>query len=215
MLEGLTRVFAATPDLVLVGASPDPLPSCEVIARCGPQVVLVDATSGLRPAFRTLSELRAQAPEAAPVLWVTELGEIESFRALQLGARGILRRSLPVTMLLDCLRAAAHGSVWIENTISNHVAGFLERRSLARLTPREREITEQIMCGAKNKDVALHLGITAGTVKVHLMHIFEKTGVKDRLELAMEGPRLLGLSSAELVTSARRPVETENYRVRA
>lgn len=89
----------------------------------------------------------------------------------------------------------------MENEISNHVAGFLDRRSMVRLTPREREIIEQIMCGAKNKDVAMALGITAGTVKVHLMHIFEKTGVKDRLELAMQGPRLLGLSSAELVTS--------------
>jgi len=201
MLEGLARIFGATPDLVLVGATPGPSPSCEAIRGCGADVVLVDATSGLRSAFQALSELREQLPAVAPVLWVQELAEIESFRALQLGARGILRRTLPVESLLDCLRAAAQGAVWMEHEISNHVAGFLDRRALVRLTPREREIIEQIMCGAKNKDVATALGITAGTVKVHLMHIFEKTGVKDRLELAMQGPRLLGLSSAELVTS--------------
>lgn len=200
VLEGLARIFAATSDLVLVGASAEPLRALDAIAALVPQVVLVDQTGGLRGAFRLLSELRARVPQTAAVLWVHELAEIESFRALQLGARGILRRSLPVASLLDCLRAAAQGSVWMENSISNQVAGFLQRRSAARLTPREREIIEQIMCGAKNKDVAAALGITAGTVKVHLMHIFEKTGVKDRLELAMHGPRLLGLSSAELVT---------------
>lgn len=200
VLEGLHRIFAGTPDLALVGSSADPLQALAAIELSEPRVVLVDQTGGLRGAFRLLSELKARTPQAAPVLWVQELAEIESFRALQLGARGILRRTLPVESLLACLRAAAQGSVWMENSISNQVAGFLNRRSMARLTPREREIIEQIMCGAKNKDVATALGITPGTVKVHLMHIFEKTGVKDRLELAMQGPRLLGLSSAELVT---------------
>lgn len=203
VLEGLARIFAATTDLTLVGSSADPLQAVEAIAACAPHVVLVDQTGGLRGAFRLLGELKARIPQAAAVLWVHEVAEIESFRALQLGARGILRRTLPVENLLDCVRAAAQGSVWMENSISNQVAGFLHRRSAARLTPREREIIEQIMCGAKNKDVAAALGITAGTVKVHLMHIFEKTGVKDRLELAMHGPRLLGLSSAELVTGGR------------
>ena len=83
------------------------------------------------------------------------------------------------------------------------------------MTPREREIIEQIMRGAKNKDVAAALGITPGTVKVHLMHIFEKTGVKDRLELAMQGPRLLGLSSAELVTGEADVIEAEGQLVGA
>ena len=215
VLEGLHRIFAATQDLALIGSSADPLQALESILASEPQVVLVDQTGGLRGAFRLLSELKARAPHVAPVLWVSEVAEIESFRALQLGARGILRRTLPVESLLACLRAAAHGSVWIENSISSQVAGFLHRRSAARLTPREREIIEQIMCGAKNKDVASALGITAGTVKVHLMHIFEKTGVKDRLELAMQGPRLLGFSSAELVTGPLVDTEPESLLVSA
>jgi DNA-binding NarL/FixJ family response regulator len=215
VLEGLRRIFSGTPDLALVGSSADPLQALEAIELSEPQVVLVDQTGGLRGAFRLLSELKARAPQAAPVLWVQDLAEIESFRALQLGARGILRRTLPVESLLACLRAASQGSVWMENSISNQVAGFLNRRSMARLTPREREIIEQIMCGAKNKDVALALGITPGTVKVHLMHIFEKTGVKDRLELAMQGPRLLGLSSAELVTGTLGLPEAESLMVTA
>ena len=49
----------------------------------------------------------------------------------------------------------------------------------------------------KNKEIAGTLSITAGTVKVHLMHIFEKTGVKDRFELAIHGRKLLGTEHAE------------------
>ena len=70
-----------------------------------------------------------------------------------------------------------------------------DRRSAPRLTPRERQIVHQICEGRKNKEIAQELSITAGTVKVHLMHIFEKTGVKDRFELAIQGRKLLGLDS--------------------
>jgi DNA-binding NarL/FixJ family response regulator len=49
----------------------------------------------------------------------------------------------------------------------------------------------------KNKQIAGELSITIGTVKVHLMHIFEKTGVKDRFELALEAHKLIGLGAME------------------
>ncbi|HEY2842786.1 MAG TPA: helix-turn-helix transcriptional regulator, partial [Bryobacteraceae bacterium] len=64
-----------------------------------------------------------------------------------------------------------------------------------RLTPREKQIVQQICEGLKNKEIAQALSITAGTVKVHLMHVFEKTGVKDRFELAIQGRKLLGLET--------------------
>ena len=67
-----------------------------------------------------------------------------------------------------------------------------DRRSSPRLTPREKDIVHHVCGGLKNKEIAEALAITAGTVKVHLMHIFEKTGVKDRFELAVQGRRLLG-----------------------
>ena len=82
-------------------------------------------------------------------------------------------------------RAVGRGNIWIENSISNQVVGFLNRRNLPRLTPREYEIVALICRGMKNKQIADSLNITIGTVKVHLMHIFEKTGVKDRFELGL------------------------------
>ena len=64
------------------------------------------------------------------------------------------------------------------------------------LTPREKDIVHHVCGGLKNKEIAEALAITPGTVKVHLMHIFEKTGVKDRFELAVQGRRLLGTEHA-------------------
>ncbi len=197
VVEGLTRILAGHPEIELIGTAPSPAESIPLIANLQPDLVMVDQASGVRPVFNFLAELKTAAPAARAILWVVELAEIESFRALQLGARGILRRTLPIETIFDCLQTVAKGNLWLENSISDQVVGFLNRKSSNRLTPREREIVRAVCRGMKNKEIAEHLHITPGTVKVHLMHIFEKTGVKDRFELAVQGPKLLGLNSEE------------------
>lgn len=202
VVEGLAGILASNPDFELIGSAPNPVEAIARISELQPDLVLVDQASGIRPVFTFLSELKIAAPSARAILWIIDLAEIECFRALQLGARGILRRSLPVTTMLDCLHTVAKGNLWLENSISDQVVGFLNRKSTNRLTPREREIVRAVCRGMKNKEIADHLHITPGTVKVHLMHIFEKTGVKDRFELAVQGPKLLGLESEESISAS-------------
>jgi two-component system nitrate/nitrite response regulator NarL len=125
-----------------------------------------------------------------------------------LGARGILKKNLPVDSLVECLRSVGQGNVWIENSLPDPLANP-ERRSAPRLTPREKEIVHHVCGGLKNKEIATALAITAGTVKVHLMHIFEKTGVKDRFELAVHGRRLLGSEHADQMNRAEKVVASQ------
>lgn len=197
VVEGLTRILADTSSFELIGAAATPAESIARIPALQPDIVLIDQVAGIRPVFTFLSELKIASPNSRSILWIVELAEVECFRALQLGARGILRRSLPVATMLECLSAVAQGNLWLDNSINEQVVGFLNRKSTNRLTPREREIVGAVCRGMKNKEVADLLHITAGTVKVHLMHIFEKTGVKDRFELALQGPKLLGANHEE------------------
>lgn len=195
VVEGLRRVLDGVEEFQLLGSASAPADALARITELRPQIVLVDQAGGLKAAFRLLSDVRAAAPSVLPVLWVADLAEVECFRALQLGARGILKKTLPVIAVLECLRAVAKGSVWMEHTISSQVAGILNRRQIPRLTPRERDIVQCLCRGMRNKEIAAELAITPGTVKVHLMHIFEKTGVKDRFELAVHGRKLLGFDT--------------------
>jgi DNA-binding NarL/FixJ family response regulator len=64
-----------------------------------------------------------------------------------------------------------------------------ERYPRSELTARERQVLELVEQGFKNKEIAQELGIRPGTVKIHLKHIFEKTGVRGRYGLALSGLR--------------------------
>lgn len=208
VLEGLDRVLERAGGFQLVGSSHSFADALPRVNELHPQIVLVDQTGGLKMVFRFLSDLKTSVPSSSPILWVTEMAEVECFRALQLGARGILKRTLPVSEAVECLRSVARGNVWIEHTMSSQVVGFLSRRQSPRLTPREREIVRCLCRGMRNKEIAVELSITPGTVKVHLMHVFEKTGVKDRFELAVHGRRLLGLDLDEDVLNGAVPADT-------
>jgi two-component system nitrate/nitrite response regulator NarL len=196
VLEGLTRILAPCEDLEYLGASASISETLETLRERRPDLLLVDQSAGLKVVFQFISDVKSVSVGCQPVLWVNDLAEVDCFRALQLGARGILKKTLPVTSVLECLRSVGGGNVWIESSISDHVMGSLDRRASPRLTPREKEIVHHVCAGRRNKEIAEALTITAGTVKVHLMHIFEKTGVKDRFELAVHGRRLLGVEHA-------------------
>ena len=70
-----------------------------------------------------------------------------------------------------------------------------ERSPRSQLTSREHQVLQMVEQGFKNKDIALALGIRPGTVKIHLKHIFEKTGIRGRYGLAISSLKDRGLVS--------------------
>jgi two-component system nitrate/nitrite response regulator NarL len=195
----LAKVLSAGEEFEYVGSASSLVEALDFVRERHPDVLLIDQSAGLKLVFQFISDVKSTWPRCQPVLWVNDLAEIDCFRALQLGARGILKKTVPVASIILCLRAVSQGEVWIESSLADN-NGMLERRSAPRLTPREREIVHHVCVGLKNKEIAEALSITAGTVKVHLMHIFEKTGVKDRFELAVNGRRLLGAERAQEIS---------------
>ncbi|HBY60311.1 MAG TPA: hypothetical protein DEH78_10840 [Solibacterales bacterium] len=192
VVEGLARLLESCSDLRWVGSAASLPEAMPWLKQLRPDVILIDQSPGLRSILQFVGDLRSEAPGVAAVLWVTDLADIETFRALQLGVRGVVRKTRPVSVLLECVRAVLEGRVWVEENADSHAHRFLARKPGPRLTPRERDIIRLIARGLKNREIGLELNITPGTVKVHLMHIFEKTGVKDRFDLAVNGRRLLG-----------------------
>jgi two-component system nitrate/nitrite response regulator NarL len=159
---------------------------------------VVDKAFGIQTILEWLTELRTAdldlSTRTGIVVWGVSVTEAEALRFLQAGARGILRKTATISMLLACLRSVAAGRTWMEDCVFRD-SGRSERYPRSELTAREQQVLELVEQGFKNKDIAVDLGIRPGTVKIHLKHIFEKTGVRGRYGLALSGIKERGLVS--------------------
>ncbi len=192
-IEGLRLALEASADLLLVGAA-GPEHALPAIAASMPDVVLFGPAEETSAGFAFLERIREACPSAAIVLWIRDPEAIDPRRASELGVRAVLRRTLPAGVLLECLATVGRGGRWLE---SDHQPVPSAPRPCPRLTRREREIVRLLGRGLKNKEIAQTLAIAPGTVKVHLMHIFAKTGARNRYELALGARRLAGLDPAQ------------------
>src|SRR5437867_13014462 len=90
IVEGLRRSLEASKDLQFVGAAATPKAAVELVEEHKPGVCLIDKAFGTKAVFQLIAEMKTRAPETEPILWAAEISDIESFRALQVGARGSL-----------------------------------------------------------------------------------------------------------------------------
>ncbi|HLX05482.1 MAG TPA: response regulator transcription factor [Candidatus Binatus sp.] len=115
------------------------------------------------------------------VLTASESAE-NGVRALRLGAKGVVQKRFAIETLMMAVKSVADGMVWMPPTVQTEFARQ-ESTSGKELTPRECEIVRYVASGMRNNEVGERLSITESTVKTHLNNIFQKLGLRDRLEL--------------------------------
>ena len=194
--EGLRGLIESTAGLAFAGSVASPEAAFELIPVMRPAVIVLDKGFGMAELVEWLHQLAASAANTAthtaPVIWGQSISEAEALRLLQAGARGIVRRSAQPDQILDCLRAVVKGEAWIEEGIFGGAEQQMKPRR-SQLTAREQEVAKLVERGMRNRDIAESLGIQPGTVKIHLKHIFEKTGVRGRYGLALTGLKAKGV----------------------
>ncbi|MBK9170298.1 MAG: response regulator transcription factor [Bryobacterales bacterium] len=191
-IEGIRRLLRDHTDLELTGEAPTLPEALDLVRDAHPAVVIVDKAFGLPPVMDWLHMVRGQYPETMAIVWGVSMNEGEALRFVQAGASGVMRKSVPPEEFVQCLRQVADGGTWMEEGLFQATERPV-RHSRSNLTPREREVVELVEQGLKNKDIARIMGIRPGTVKIHLKHIFEKTGVRGRFGLALSGLKEKGI----------------------
>jgi len=134
-----------------------------------------------------LKDLLARTRSAGSrIILVAENGELIAEDVAGL-FDGILCRSVAGSVLVDCVRRVAQGQHFVQrsNVTTMQVADNVGSRVRDRLTPKEMQIVALIVQGCKNKDIAMQLGTKEQVIKNYLRSIYDKTGVSDRLELAL------------------------------
>jgi DNA-binding NarL/FixJ family response regulator len=113
----------------------------------------------------------------------------DAIDAIRMGARAVVQKRFALETLMEAIRAAMDGLVWMPPELQAELVMSQRGRLEHELTSREREIVRYVAMGMRNAEVATRLTITQGTVKKHLNNIFQKLDIRDRVEVALYAMR--------------------------
>jgi two-component system nitrate/nitrite response regulator NarL len=191
-IEGLRILLETTDGLRVVAADTNLTEAMAAVREIAPDVLMLDKGLGTHLILDWLHAMAQNSVRPSTVVWGGGLTEAEALRFLQAGASGVVRKTSRLSAVLACLSEVAAGRTWMEDSIFGE-AEPRPRHARSPLTHRELEVMELVERGLKNKEIGEMLGIRIGTVKIHLKHIFEKTGIRGRYGLALSGLKEKGL----------------------
>jgi DNA-binding NarL/FixJ family response regulator len=177
--EGIATIINSQPDMLLVSQASNGTEAIQQYREHQPDVTLMDLRLPDLSGIDAMIAIRGEFPEARIIMLTTFEGDVEILRALQAGARGYLLKSMPPNELVDVIRQVHAGKKRVPPEVA---AQLSEHMADEELTPREIDVLRKVSGGNRNRDIAEHLFISEETVKVHMKHIMDKLGAKDRTQ---------------------------------
>ena len=191
VLDGLESLFRLEPAFEVVARCRDGEAVVEAVARHRPDLLILDVRMPRLDGLEVLRRLAA-VPHAPRVLILTAaLDDDEVVEAVRLGANGVVLKEMAPRLLVEAARRVAAGGEWLDQGLGGRLLRQVldrgaERRELERrLTGREQQIVGGVARGLRNGEIARELHIAEGTVKIHLHNIYDKLGLRNRVELAL------------------------------
>ena len=166
---------------------------CRLAAELEPDVILLDLRMPELDGLSVLERIAALGLRSAVVMLTTSSDERDLVTSLRSGARGYLLKDMEPDRLVDALAAVVGGETVVAPEMTSVLAKVVKGDALesgrpnrfSSLTPREFEILRHLAEGQSNKEIARDLGITDGTVKLHVRSILRKLEVRSRVEAAV------------------------------
>ncbi len=160
-----------------------------------PAVVWLRLSAGV-PAAGQVEAVRQRYGNLPLIVLGDQPSDEEALQCFAVGARGYCNTHAVPELLQRIADVVLQGGLWIGETLMQRLLQGTARMPLpapsgsppdwaALLTERERQVASAVAEGASNKEIARQLGITERTVKAHTGAIFEKLGVRDRMQLSL------------------------------
>ena len=162
----------------------------DALPKARPDMLILDNSMPERTGLDVLRTLRHRGDNRPVVLLTGGINDQATKEAMQLGVDGIVIKSTAPRDLLTCLETVVQGRRWLDQEVMQRAMQLAmspdsPRDPLEALSARERAVASLAQRGLRNKEIADELGLTEGTVKVHLHKVFEKLGVRGRTELIL------------------------------
>jgi DNA-binding NarL/FixJ family response regulator len=189
--ESLGALLETQKDFEVVGKAASGAEALELVNDSRPEVLVLDLFMPNTDGFEVLRTLDKGGSRVASVVLTGSENQPDYVQVVRLGARGLVLKGEGPERLFAAIRSVANGELAFSEDIAQQVLSAMageakeEPSTIRRLSERERQIAALVARGMKNKDIAHELTISENTVKRHLQSIFNKTGARDRLELAV------------------------------
>ncbi|WP_241666707.1 two-component system response regulator NarL [Stutzerimonas nosocomialis] len=192
MRRGLRDLLDLEDDLETVGEAGNGEDAIRLAAELEPDLILLDLNMPGMDGLETARRLRDAEVDAFIVMFTVSDEQSHVLEALRNGADGYLLKDMDADQLVEQIRAAATGKMALDPELTQVLAEAIRVRpkpsgqvQFASLTKREKEVLRLIAKGQSNKMIARKLGITEGTVKVHVKNLLHKLGLRSRVEAAV------------------------------
>jgi len=182
--RGIAAIIASQPDMSLVAEASNGREAVEQYRTHRPDITLMDLQMPEMNGLDAMIAIRSEFPEARIIMLTTYTGDVQVLRAMKVGARGYLLKTLLDKELLETIRAVHGGKKMLSAEASYELA---EHVTSDALTPAEIDVLRLIAAGHANKQIAAQLSITEDTVKGRVKSILSKLGANDRTHAAMIG----------------------------
>ncbi len=197
---GTAKVLAMDDDLRIIAQCADLERMYHAISTFGGSIVLF--AGSLNPDLDRLRTL-LEATGSRGIVIAENHETVNGY--MQYGFRGLVFRNVTGQSLVECVRRVAAGETWMPPQLlkpDSPEEDMVGTRVRDRLTPKEMRIVALIVQGCKNREIATRLKTTEQVIKNYLRSIYDKTGVSDRLELALFTihHRVLAKAAAEMAS---------------
>jgi DNA-binding NarL/FixJ family response regulator len=182
--KGIAMILANQPDMTLVAEASTGREAVEQYRAHRPDVTLMDLQMPEMNGLDAMIAIRSDFPDARIIILTTYAGDVQVLRAMKVGARGYLLKTLLDRELLETIRAVHAGKRMLSAEASFELA---EHATSEALTPGEIDVLQLIAAGKANKQIAELLSVTEDTVKGRVKNILSKLGANDRTHAAMIG----------------------------
>ena len=189
MRRGMRQLLELEDDFVIVGEASDGEEALRRVPELQPALILLDNNMPTLNGIETLKRLRQDGYDGKVLLFTVSDAEEDVRDALRFGGDGYLLKDMEPEKLIHQIREVLQGDLVVSPALARVMAQALRvGQPVApevELTERERQVLKMIAGGNSNKMIGRKLGITEGTVKVHVKNLLHKLGLRSRVEAAV------------------------------